>query len=111
MFNVKILIRRLFLARIIYVIWGNVVRAYSVQTGELLRDYEGLIDNIVAVHFHPYNSKLLIACSESGEIGFWKWKSGIYHNKIVIMEFINIMIIITLILSYLSIYLVFTLNE
>ncbi|XP_026463240.1 WD repeat-containing protein 75-like [Ctenocephalides felis] len=70
--------------QIIYVIWGNVVRAYSVQTGELLRDYEGLIDNIVAVHFHPYNSKLLIACSESGEIGFWKWKSGIYHNKIQI---------------------------
>lgn len=48
-----------------------------------MRNLEGIEDEIVGLALDLFNPKILIACSSSGEIIQWKWKSGVVAKKIV----------------------------
>lgn len=65
----------------IFVAWKNVLRSYSVETGERVADYEGCDQNIVGFAIHPANPKLLVACTIFGEIAVWKWHAQLLISK------------------------------
>lgn len=57
------------------------MRLYSASTGEWLRDLEGVENEIISINLNVFNPKILIACSKTGEIFIWKWKSGVLLNS------------------------------
>lgn len=67
--------------RSIIVPWRNILRSFSVISGERITDYEGSDDYIFSAHFCPSNPKLLIACNIKGEIFCWKWKTELLISK------------------------------
>lgn len=69
-------------SRILFIIWNKSVRAYSTITGEWIRDLEGPNEKLVGHQCDPLNSKLLYACSQSGEVIAWKWKSGVINSRV-----------------------------
>lgn len=55
---------------------------YSTQTGEYIRELEGIAGKkIIAIQCDSNNPKLLYGCTESGDIISWKWKSGVINEK------------------------------
>nr|CAD7408368.1 unnamed protein product [Timema poppensis] len=62
-------------AKTLFLALGNIIRAFSVSTGEHVRDYKGLEARAVGVQFHPNNPHLLVALSEQGELAHWRWKT------------------------------------
>lgn len=58
------------------------VLVYSTQTGEYVRELEGIPNKkIIAIQCDLNNPKLLYGCTESGDIISWKWKSGVINDK------------------------------
>ncbi|XP_058453312.1 WD repeat-containing protein 75 isoform X2 [Malaya genurostris] len=66
---------------VIYVIWDRIVRAFSVTTGEVVRDYDGIDSNIIGVLIDRNNPKLLYGCTRNGIILSWNVDSGVLHGK------------------------------
>lgn len=64
----------------IYVVWDKTIRAFSVVTGECVRDYEGADDNIVAIFINRNIPKFLYGCTRSGQILGWKADSGVLQE-------------------------------
>ncbi|XP_034249175.1 WD repeat-containing protein 75 [Thrips palmi] len=63
---------------ILFVVYGQIIRAYSTRTGQLVRDYKGLSQPAVGVQLHPTRPELVVAVSESGEMMAWREDSGIH---------------------------------
>lgn len=59
------------------------VRVYSTLTGEWIRDLDGPNAQIIGTQYDQQNAKILYACTETGEVVSWKWRSGVVHEKIV----------------------------
>lgn len=58
------------------------ILVYSTQTGEYVRELEGIPSKkIIAIQCDQNNPKLLYGCTESGDIISWKWKSGVINDK------------------------------
>lgn len=57
------------------------VRAYSSQTGEWIRDLDGADGDIVNVQPDAANPKILFACTVTGQIVAWKVKSGVVDRR------------------------------
>lgn len=58
------------------------VLVYSTQTGEYVRELEGIVGRkLVAIQCDLNNPKLLYGCTASGDIISWKWKSGVINEK------------------------------
>ncbi|XP_055589155.1 WD repeat-containing protein 75-like [Uranotaenia lowii] len=74
----------------LYVVWDNIVRAFSVATGECIRDYDGEGFEIVGLIIDRFNPKLLYACTRTGELLSWKANSGVLNNREVIMDNIKV---------------------
>lgn len=67
---------------ILFVISDDHVLVYSTNTGEYVRELEGIPDKrIIAIQCDSNNPKLLFGCTESGDIISWKWKSGVINEK------------------------------
>ncbi|KAJ1527769.1 hypothetical protein ONE63_007724 [Megalurothrips usitatus] len=64
--------------KLLYVVYGHVIRAFSTQSGEQVRDFRGLSHPAVGVQVHPTRPELVVAVSESGEMMAWRWESGIH---------------------------------
>lgn len=65
-----------------FVISDDHVLVYSTNTGEYVRDLEGIAGKkIIATQCDPINPKVLFGCTESGDIISWKWTSGIINEK------------------------------
>ena len=80
--GIVLLILTLF-SRILYIIWGNVIKMFSVLTGEWIRDIDGNTDGSI-VGFHLDNeSNLIMACTNNGTFVFWKTESYVVSQKIV----------------------------
>lgn len=68
--------------RSLFVISDDHILVYSTQTGEYVRELEGIPSKkIVAIQCDPNSPKLLYGCTESGDIISWKWKSGVINEK------------------------------
>lgn len=66
----------------LFVIADDQILVYSTQTGEYVRDLDGVPGKkIIATQCDPNNPKLLYGCTESGDIISWKWKSGVINEK------------------------------
>ncbi|XP_049810920.1 WD repeat-containing protein 75 [Schistocerca nitens] len=68
--------------RILFVVWGPVIRSYSIQTGELIDSYEGLKSRAVGVVLNPDNSDHIVACSQTGELIEWNWRTAEQKRKL-----------------------------
>ncbi|XP_067012824.2 WD repeat-containing protein 75 [Anabrus simplex] len=66
----------------LFVVWGQTVRSYNAQTGEFIRNYEGLDSTAIGVHLNPNNPDHLVACSDRGELIEWNWKKGVQVRKL-----------------------------
>lgn len=60
------------------------VRAYSSQTGEWIRDLEGANAEIVHLQTDPTSPLLVYACTVTGQVVSWKWRSGVVHETIAL---------------------------
>lgn len=68
--------------RTLFVVSDDHILVYSTQTGEYVRELEGIPGKkIIAIQVDPNNPKLLYGCTESGDIISWKWKSGVINEK------------------------------
>ena len=66
----------------LYIVWKHVIRAYSTQTGDFVRELEPANHRIAGLIIHPENSNLIITCTENGELNFWSCQSGIITKKL-----------------------------
>lgn len=71
--------------KILYVVYGQIIRAYSTDTGELVRDYKGLSRPAAGVQLHPTRPELVVSVSDSGEMMAWRWESGIHMLTVKLM--------------------------
>ncbi|XP_046391337.1 WD repeat-containing protein 75 [Ischnura elegans] len=67
-------------SKVLFVAWGNNVRAYSTQTGNFLMEYCGLSHRCSSFQLLP-DVNYLAACSETGEIIFWDSSSGVIQEE------------------------------
>ncbi|XP_062705137.1 WD repeat-containing protein 75 [Aedes albopictus] len=65
----------------IYLVWDQTVRAFSVTTGECVRDYEGARDDIAGIVINRSNPKYLYGCTRAGHIVSWKLESGVLTDR------------------------------
>lgn len=63
--------------------WKNVIKVYSTQTGDFVREFESCNYRIAGIIIHPDNSNVIVGCTESGELDFWDCLSGIITKKLV----------------------------
>lgn len=66
---------------LIFVIWDKTVRAFSVATGEFVRDYEGADTNMVGIITDRNARKFLYGCSSDGVIYCWKIETGMLEER------------------------------
>lgn len=57
------------------------VRAYSSQTGEWVRDLRGASSEIINLQTDHTNHKLVYACTVDGQVISWKWRSGAVNES------------------------------
>ncbi|KAG9433300.1 WD repeat-containing protein 75 [Apis mellifera carnica] len=67
---------------LLYIVWKHVIRAYSTQTGDFVKELEPASFRIAGLIVHPENPNLIIACTENGELNFWSCQSGIITKKL-----------------------------
>ncbi|CAK9809581.1 WD repeat-containing protein 75 [Anthophora plagiata] len=67
---------------ILYIVWKHVIRAYSTQTGDFVKELEPASHRIAGLIIHPENVNLIIACTENGELNFWSCQNGIITKKL-----------------------------
>jgi len=72
-----------FFYRTLHIVWKNVIRVYSTQTGDFVREFEPLDYRIAGIIAHPDNASVIIGCTENGELYFWNCQSGIITKKLV----------------------------
>lgn len=66
----------------LHIVWKNVIRVYSTQTGDFVREFESLDHRIAGVTVHPDNASVIIGCTENGELNLWNCQSGINTKKL-----------------------------
>ncbi|KAL6257883.1 hypothetical protein P5V15_011482 [Pogonomyrmex californicus] len=66
----------------LYIIWKNVIRVYSTQTGDFVREFESSNYRITGIIAHPDNASVIIGCIENGKLNFWNCQSGIITKKL-----------------------------
>ncbi|XP_076755512.1 WD repeat-containing protein l(2)05287 [Xylocopa sonorina] len=66
----------------LYIVWKHIIRAYSTQTGDFVRELEPADYRIAGLIVHPENPNVIIACTENGELNFWNCQSGITTKKL-----------------------------
>ncbi|XP_017756050.1 PREDICTED: WD repeat-containing protein 75 [Eufriesea mexicana] len=67
---------------ILFIVWKHVIRAYSTQTGDFVKELEPANHRIAGLIVHPENPNWIIACTENGELNFWSCQSGIITKKL-----------------------------
>lgn len=58
------------------VISDSVVQIYSTVTGEITRQLTGATSKIISMEFELRDENVLVACTASGDILRWKWKTN-----------------------------------
>ncbi|EZA57753.1 WD repeat-containing protein [Ooceraea biroi] len=66
----------------LYILWKNVIRVYSTQTGDFVREFEAADYRITGMLIHPDNNNVIIGCTENGELNCWSCQSGIITKKL-----------------------------
>lgn len=68
--------------RTLFIISDDHILIYSTETGEFVRQLDGVAGKkIIAIQCDSNNPKLLYGCTENGDIISWKWKSGVVNEK------------------------------
>lgn len=73
--------------RILYVVWKQVIRAYSTQTGDFVREFEPTDNRLTGIASHPSNLNIIIGCTETGFLVSWDSRNGLITNtsKVIII--------------------------
>lgn len=80
--------------------WKQVIRAYSTQTGDFVKEFEPADHKLISITLLPYNADTIIGCTDNAELVYWNCQNGLITNKTVSKE-IFISIIFDSLASYL----------
>ena len=69
--------------RIIYVVWKQVIRTYSTQTGDFVREFEATDSRIAGIAHHVDCSNTILGCTDSGDLVNWNCQNGLIIKKVV----------------------------
>lgn len=67
---------------ILYVIWKQVIRKYSTQTGDFVGEFEPADTKISGLSFYSDNFNTIVGCTESAELINWNSQNGIITRKL-----------------------------
>lgn len=82
--NILIKIAKLiFTFRILYVVWKQVIRAYSAHTGDFVKELEPASNKIVGITLSPENPDTIIGCTDNAELVHWNSQNGLITIKTV----------------------------
>lgn len=70
--------------RTVYVVWKQVIRAYSAQTGDFVKELEPAEHKIISITLSPENSDTILGCTDNGELLYWNCQNGLITIKTVI---------------------------
>ncbi|XP_001602638.1 WD repeat-containing protein 75 [Nasonia vitripennis] len=65
----------------VYVVWKQVIRAYSAKTGDFVKELEPAKHKIISITLSPENSDTILGCTDSGEILYWNSQNGLITMK------------------------------
>ncbi|EFN76342.1 WD repeat-containing protein 75 [Harpegnathos saltator] len=66
----------------LYIIWKNVIKVCSTQTGDFVQEFEPSDYKIVGILMHPDNMHMIIGCTEKGQLDFWCCQNNIITRKL-----------------------------
>lgn len=66
----------------------KVITVYSTVTGQLVRNLEGATAPLIDFALELTNDDTVVACSKSGEILTWLWKTGQLKSTVNIQGFL-----------------------
>jgi len=69
--------------RILLVIWKQVIRAYSAQTGDFVKELEPVDCKIINIVLSHENPDTIVGCTENAELVHWNSNSGLITYKTV----------------------------
>lgn len=69
--------------RILYVVWKQVIRAYSAKTGDFVKELEPADHKIISITLSPENPDTIIGCTDNAELVHWNSQNGLITFKTV----------------------------
>lgn len=71
-----------------YVVWKQVIRAYSTQTGDFVRELEPADNKIAGIAWSSYSDDLsiIIGCTENGVLINWDTHGLITKNLVILIK-------------------------
>ncbi|XP_015598224.1 WD repeat-containing protein 75 [Cephus cinctus] len=66
---------------ILYVVWKQVIRAFSTQTGDFVREFESIEGKIAGIASCSHSLSTIIGCSDIGELIFWNCYNGLIIKR------------------------------
>ncbi|XP_014479883.1 PREDICTED: WD repeat-containing protein 75 isoform X2 [Dinoponera quadriceps] len=66
----------------LYVVWKNIIKVCSTQTGDFVREFEPSDYRIAGILVHPDNVHVIIGCTEKGQLDFWSCQSNVITKKL-----------------------------
>lgn len=70
-------------SRTLYVVWKQVIRAYSATTGDFVKELEPADHKIVDIFISPENADTIIGCTDNAELVHWNCHNGLITTKVV----------------------------
>ncbi|XP_063972542.1 WD repeat-containing protein 75 [Diachasmimorpha longicaudata] len=67
---------------ILYVIWKQVIRKYSTQTGDFVGEFESADVKLAGISFYSDNFNTIVGCTESGDLINWNSQNGVITRKL-----------------------------
>ncbi|XP_066602543.1 WD repeat-containing protein 75 [Prorops nasuta] len=65
-----------------YIIWKHVIRVYSTQTGDFVKEFEVIDHKIAGIILHPESPTTIIGCTDNAELSYWNCQNGIVTKKL-----------------------------
>ncbi|XP_058803297.1 WD repeat-containing protein 75 [Phymastichus coffea] len=65
----------------LYVVWKQVIKAYSATTGDFVKELEPAHHKIVNIVISPENPDTLIGCTDNAELVHWNCHNGLITSK------------------------------
>ncbi|KAK0178506.1 hypothetical protein PV327_007392 [Microctonus hyperodae] len=65
----------------LYVLWGQLIRVYSSQTGDFVQEFEPAENKLVDIVIYEGNTSVIVGCTENGDLVQWNIQNGLITKK------------------------------
>ncbi|XP_043271275.1 WD repeat-containing protein 75 [Venturia canescens] len=69
-------------SEILYVVWKQVIRTYSTNTGDFVREFEPADNRITGIVHHSEDFNTIVGCTETGDLVNWNSQNGLVFKKL-----------------------------